>query len=226
MRIIFVRHGEPNYEKDCLTPLGKLQAQAAAERLAEEGISAVYSSPQGRARTTAEIAAARLGISPVQILPGMHEIAWGADDGTEMPHGGNPWSLADEMMREGFDLTRSDWRNHPLFQNNRATSEAARVANETDAWLSQLGYTRKGPYYLCEQTHEAEKAVALFSHGGSSTAVLARLLNLPCPYLCATLHMPFTGITILRLDHKAGDCSLPRLELAGDGRHIHGLALP
>ena len=29
MRIIFVRHGHPNYRKDCLTELGHLQAKAA-----------------------------------------------------------------------------------------------------------------------------------------------------------------------------------------------------
>ena len=39
MRIIFVRHGEPDYEKDCLTETGKLQAEAAARRLEREGIS-------------------------------------------------------------------------------------------------------------------------------------------------------------------------------------------
>ncbi len=33
MRIIFVRHGEPNYELDCLTETGKKQAEAAARRL-------------------------------------------------------------------------------------------------------------------------------------------------------------------------------------------------
>jgi len=33
MRIIFVRHGHPNYEKDCLTELGHRQAEAAAQRL-------------------------------------------------------------------------------------------------------------------------------------------------------------------------------------------------
>ena len=33
MRIVFVRHGHPNYENDCLTPLGKQHAEAAAERL-------------------------------------------------------------------------------------------------------------------------------------------------------------------------------------------------
>ena len=49
MRIIFVRHGEPDYRNDCLTDLGRLQAQAAAERLREEGIEEIWSSPLGRA---------------------------------------------------------------------------------------------------------------------------------------------------------------------------------
>lgn len=38
MRLILVRHGHPNYEIDCLTELGHLQAEAAAERLCSEGI--------------------------------------------------------------------------------------------------------------------------------------------------------------------------------------------
>ena len=36
MRIIFVRHGHPNYEKDCLTDLGVLHAKAVAQRLKNE----------------------------------------------------------------------------------------------------------------------------------------------------------------------------------------------
>ena len=39
MRIIFVRHGHPNYVNDCLTELGHKHAAAAAERLKDEGIS-------------------------------------------------------------------------------------------------------------------------------------------------------------------------------------------
>ena len=38
MRLLFVRHGHPNYELDCLTDLGHLQAEAAAERLMKENI--------------------------------------------------------------------------------------------------------------------------------------------------------------------------------------------
>ena len=33
MRIVFVRHGEPDYARDCLTETGREQAAAAAERL-------------------------------------------------------------------------------------------------------------------------------------------------------------------------------------------------
>ena len=46
MRIILIRHGDPNYEKDCLTELGHKQASAAAQRLLSEGIDEIYSSPQ------------------------------------------------------------------------------------------------------------------------------------------------------------------------------------
>ena len=54
MRIIFVRHGHPNYAKDCLTELGVKQAQAAAERLQDEGAQIIFTSPKGRAAETAK----------------------------------------------------------------------------------------------------------------------------------------------------------------------------
>lgn len=36
MKIYFIRHGHPNYKKDCLTELGHLQAAAAAIELSNE----------------------------------------------------------------------------------------------------------------------------------------------------------------------------------------------
>ena len=77
MRIIFVRHGEPDYANDCLTPTGRAQAAAAAERLSGEGIAAIYASPCGRASETAGYTARRLGL-PVTTLDYMREIAGAA----------------------------------------------------------------------------------------------------------------------------------------------------
>ena len=81
MRIVFVRHGEPNYELDCLTPLGRKQAKAAAERLREEGIEEIYSSPFGRAKETAQAASDALGIRPIRVLDFMHELYWAVRTG-------------------------------------------------------------------------------------------------------------------------------------------------
>ena len=67
MRIIFVRHGEPDYARDCLTDEGRRQAAAAAERLAGEGISEIYASPCGRAMETARYTARRLGLPVVTL---------------------------------------------------------------------------------------------------------------------------------------------------------------
>ena len=41
MRIIFVRHGEPDYDNDILTPNGVRQAESTSARIKDEGISAV-----------------------------------------------------------------------------------------------------------------------------------------------------------------------------------------
>ena len=221
MRIVFVRHGEPDYTHDCLTEQGKLQARAAAERLREEGIEEIFSSPLGRAAETAAAAAELLKL-PVKTLDYMRELHWGSTDGTPLPSDGHPWDLADLMAGEGWDLTNPGWREHPYFRNNRVTENADMVARKTDEWLLSLGYERNGAFYRCIRPDDRQKTVALFSHGGSSAAAMGHILNLPFPYACGLFHLEFTGITVIRLDRNPGQQRLPCLELANDGRHING----
>ena len=221
MRIVFVRHGEPDYTHDCLTEQGKLQARAAAERLREEGIEEIFSSPLGRAAETAAAAAELLKL-PVKTLDYMRELHWGSTDGTPLPSDGHPWDLADLLAGEGWDLTNPGWREHPYFRNNRVTENVDMVAQRTDEWLLSLGYERNGAFYRCVRPDDRQKTVALFSHGGSSAAAMGHILNLPFPYACGLFHLEFTGITIIRLDRNPGQQRLPCLELANDGRHISG----
>ena len=221
MRIIFVRHGEPDYAHDCLTEQGRKQALAAAERLREEGIEEIFSSPLGRAAETAAAASEAFGL-PVKTLDFMRELHWGSIDGTPVPADGHPWDLADMLAAEGWDLTNPAWREHPYFSNNQVTAEADHVARKIDEWLLSLGYERRGAYYRCARPDDAQKTVALFCHGGSSAAAIGHILNLPFPYACGLFHLEFTGITIIRLDRNPGSRRLPCLELANDGRHIQG----
>ena len=52
MRLLFIRHGDPDYENDALTETGKFEAEALAKHISEWNIDEVYLSPLGRARDT------------------------------------------------------------------------------------------------------------------------------------------------------------------------------
>ena len=215
MRIIFVRHGEPDYQHDCLTETGKKQAEAASKRLAREGIDEIYASPMGRAAETAAYTAKLLNL-PVHTLDYMHEISWG---GPGIPQEGHPWTLSDWMIsQEDFDFFSKDWRQHPYFKNNTAVQYLDEISARFDALLLNQGYRHEGTRYFCET--DQQKTIAVFSHGGSGGCVLAHLLALPFPYVCTVLPYEFTSIIILEFPVRKGEYVHPRIELFNDAAHI------
>ena len=53
MKLLIIRHGDPDYEKDSLTKTGWREAELLANRLETMDIAAFYVSPLGRAQDTA-----------------------------------------------------------------------------------------------------------------------------------------------------------------------------
>ena len=213
MRLIMVRHGEPDYERDCLTARGRNQARAAAERLAGEHISEIYSSPNGRAKETASWTAERFSV-PVRVLDYMHEVSWG---GPGVPEGGHPWTLSDWLLADPrFEI--SGWRSHPFFADNVVLQYYDRIGKEIDLLLAGKGYRREGGCYRCE--NGSGETIALFSHGGSGACVLSHLLNLPFPYVLSVMPYDFTSVTILDFQAREGELIFPRLELFNDTAHM------
>ena len=62
MRILFFRHGDPDYEIDGLTDKGKIEAMLLTKRIKSFGIDEAYVSPLGRARATADYSLKELGM--------------------------------------------------------------------------------------------------------------------------------------------------------------------
>ena len=88
----FLRHGETDWNIRNLSqgnvdiPLnetGLAQARSASLLLRGKGIRSVISSPLSRARVTADIAGAELGL-PVQIDDGLREVSFGVQEGKPM----------------------------------------------------------------------------------------------------------------------------------------------
>lgn len=220
MRIVFVRHGHPNYKDDCLTELGHLHAEAAAKRLENEPFDAIFSSTCGRARETAEHIAKPHGLD-VTSYDFIREVRWGNKD-KEIFMDGNPWNLVDYMVKEGQTLMSHSWREEfPFAEDDVYLSCYDTVCEGIDTWLRELGLTREGEYYRVGKVkHET---VAMVSHGGASQAALAHMFNLPAPFACRAICPNFTAITVVTLNGAEGELISPRFEIMNDARHIAGL---
>lgn len=220
MRIIFVRHGKPDYKTDSLLEIGKEQARTVAERLRDEKISEIYASTMGRALQTADPLSKMLGLE-IKKCDFMREIGWGnATDGEELRFGGHPWLTVPDMIINGEDIDSRTWRDEePFLKNNKLKETMDRVISGGDKWLSELGFSREGKLYRVTKDNE-NKTVAMVSHGGASTALLAHMLNIPFLRFLYTFRPYFTSVTVIEMVGKVGNLCAPRIKLLSDDRHV------
>ena len=83
MKIIIVRHGDPDYQNDCLTEQGKIEAELLSERMKKVPADYCYVSPLGRAKETAAYCLPKMG-KEAEELEWLREFA-------ESPASGKTW---------------------------------------------------------------------------------------------------------------------------------------
>lgn len=90
MSIFLARHGETEWNRvgrwqgktDIpLSEVGRAQARTLAERLRDRGVTEIFTSDLSRARETAEIVAAALGVTRFSIEPRLRERGFGCFEG-------------------------------------------------------------------------------------------------------------------------------------------------
>ena len=214
MRLIFVRHGNPDYSRDCLTEVGHEQAKAVGERLKNEGISRICSSTMGRAVETAEHIADAIGHPRENItrLEFMREIEWDF---------AGPWEVSSAYVKEGESIMIRDWEIEGPYARDKIVGFLKNRADGFDNLLASLGYKREGLYYRVLE--ERDETIVVVSHAGTSTGVLSRLFNLPATFLFDALRPHFTAVTVVMFKGKEGELISPRFEIANDSRHIDGI---
>ncbi len=204
MLIFYVRHGDPIYNPNQLTPLGERQAESVARRLARFGMDEIYSSTSNRAMQTAEPLCRLLG-KEVTALDFLNErnvshVMMPSD------HGGKAWIwahpyysevLASREVREMGDR----WYENPALIHIPMGDVIHSVGQELDALLAIHGYehdTERGLYRVTKRSNE--KRIAIFAHEGMGKVVMSHLLDVPFPYYATHFEMEHTGVTVIRLD--------------------------
>lgn len=135
MRLIFIRHGDPDYVRDSLTEKGWREADCLAERVARWDVTRVYCSPLGRARDTVSRSLEKLGME-AEILPWLEEFSLPVPD----PAGGTriPWDLfPSEWTREEQMFDRNRFVEAPQYASSPLPQAYAAVCAGLDGLLYQ-----------------------------------------------------------------------------------------
>ena len=181
MRLLIVRHAEPDYARDTITKKGRREAELLAERLSRLPVSAVYCSPLGRAKDTAAPTLQKLGMR-AQVLPWLEEFPCRVNRPDGQAHG-LPWDLPDSIWTAHPLLYDKDrWTEEPFMTTGDGVKGGAdRVWQGLDALLESHGYKRRGPLY--EPVRPNKDTILLFCHLGVQFVMLSHLCGVAAPVL-------------------------------------------
>lgn len=203
MLLFYIRHGDPIYSPDGLTPLGEAQTQAVARRLAKFGVDEIYSSTSNRAIQSA-LPTCRLLGKELQTLDFLNENDLKS---LQIPRSKekNDWfwshPLYSQILTEREVREMGDgWYKHPKLESFHFEKTILPINRQLDRFLTSYGYEHdsdKGLYRI--KGEPAEKRVAIFAHECMGKIVMSHLLDVPFPYYAAHFEMHTSALTVIKL---------------------------
>ena len=217
MRILIIRHGEPNYELDCLTPNGVRQAQKLAERLKNVDISAIYTSTMGRARETAQIAMEGRGV-PITECDWLREFNVEVRD-KDLPDAVPVWDiLPKNWTKEKICYDKDDFYNAEGISDSEVKTRYDAVKAGVDSVLAEHGLERRGEIYHVTKDHD--KTIAFFCHFGATCVTLSHLIGISPIVTLQGFSAEPTAITTVCTDDRFGKDVNFRIHGFGDIHHL------
>ena len=220
MRILIIRHGDPDYEHDTLTKKGHREAKLLAERLKNEKIDYIYSSPLGRAKDTCAYTAKALGMEDKVVVKD-----WLKEFGfpIKMPSGEERdvvWDmLPNEWVNEPKMYDLVNWCEQDFYHAVDVKGKFKAVIKGLDELIALHGYTREGNVYKTEKGNT--QTIALFCHFGLEMVLLSRLCGIsPVPLWHHFVALP-TSVTTLYTEERREGTAVFRCCGFGDTGHLY-----
>lgn len=224
MRIIFIRHGDPDYVNDTLTEKGIREATLLSERVASwDNITQFYCSPLGRAQKTASYSLEKVNRTAIT-YDWMKEFSYYIDDPTTVRHG-VPWDFMPEYWTEIPEMYDKDkWKEAEIYRSNPELLPAyEEVSNGIDSILEQYGYKRHHNYYVTEHVETPDKqdaTIVIFCHLGVTFVMMSHLLGISPAVLCHNFFVAPTSVTVLATEERIPGKAIFRTQFVGDTDHL------
>ena len=235
MRLLFIRHGDPDYERDGLTETGRKEAQLLVPRILKENVTDFYVSPLGRAQETAQPSLEATGKSAdcrdwLQEFPAVMDITGSeflqqAYPGTPKKEDGSfyeriVWDMLPGYWRNEKDYYDKDlWRNTPPARISNMVEQYEKVTSGLDGLLADYGYVRDGGLYRTKQGSPA--TVAFFCHFGVTCVMLSHLWGVSPHILFHGLAMAPSSVTEVYTEERKKGEVIFRATKVGDISHLY-----
>ncbi len=229
MRILLLRHAEPDYSIDGLTPKGRKEAELLSRRMEKYDIRDFFVSPLGRARETAEYTLKRMG-REAKVLPWLQEFR-GRMINPETGKHRACWDLKPRLWTSDPKLMEPDgWADSLLFQGGNVREIWDETRQGVDALMARYGFRKDGPVWLGPDN--TGDTIALFCHFGISMVILGYLTDVsPMFWLQRCAASPSALTEVVTEERIRGEVSfrvtklgdLTHLEAAGEPRSTAGL---
>lgn len=220
MRILIIRHGDPDYERDTLTEKGHREAKLLAQRLQNEKIDYFYSSPLGRAKHTCDYVAKAHGKEDQIVVKDWlqefgfpHELPTGEERHIIWDQLPENWTKMDAM----YDY--ENWYEQDFYKKANAEFYYKKVTDGLDELLKNHGYTRDGRLYRTEKGNS--DTIALFCHFGLEMILLSRLCNISPILLTHHFVALPTSVTTLYTEERRKGIATFRCCGFGDTGHLY-----
>lgn len=220
MRIIFIRHGDPDYSIDSLTKKGRREAELLAQRVSRWKIDSIYCSPLGRAQATAAYSLEKLGRTAVtkEFLREFRGHVYNPYNGLDHIS----WDLMPDYWTQSETMYDKDnWTSDPIIKGSRddIAAEWKMVQDGIDEIIAANGYTRKGRYYTFKE--HSDNTVVIFCHFGVTMVMMSHILGIAPPVMLHGLFLPPTSVTVLNTEERVPGEAYFRCQVIGDVTHLH-----
>lgn len=220
MKLVIIRHGDPDYVNDALTEQGKVEAKLLAERMAKVDAKEYFVSPLGRAKMTASYTLEKLGRTAT-------ECEWLKEFFTvqiKRPDCGGADSIAWDWLPQDWNnepqlYDKDKWLDMPVYAETTMREEYNRVVGELDKLLEKHGYKRNGNFYdVIEPNNDT---LVFFCHFGLECVLLSHLINVsPMILWHGTCAAPTSVTTVATEERRRGTASF-RISAFGDTSHLY-----
>ncbi|MBR1970266.1 MAG: histidine phosphatase family protein [Clostridia bacterium] len=219
MKLLIIRHADPDYSIDSLTPQGKIEAQALAEKLVDEKIDYFYCSPLGRAKDTAEYTLKKKGRKIDEIYDWLQEFPPQIQR-PDCEHDKGTWDwLPSHWTKEEKFYLKDEWYNVDVMKGGNVKEEYLKVTNGFDALLEKHGYVRDGNIYRVEKAND--DVLAIFCHFGLECVLLSHLIGASPMVLWHGFCAPPSSVTTVYTEERRKGIASFRISGFGDISHLY-----